>query len=64
MPKKPTRQAFAVVRVDIFFDGETEIDVALENRITVKMIVWSLSQAEAEVDRLNAINKDKGCTYF
>jgi hypothetical protein len=53
-------QAFAIVRVDKF----QESTVAPENKITVKKIVWDENIARSEVDRLNAINKEKNCSYF
>ena len=56
---KPKTQVFAIVRIDEEYSA-----VALENRITVKEIVWSLEEAEAEVARLNELNGSKGCRYF
>jgi hypothetical protein len=35
-----------------------------EMYITVKEVVWTEEAAEAEVDRLNALNAGKGCRYF
>ena len=32
--------------------------------MTVKHVVWSQDEAEAEVSRLNELNADKGCQYF
>jgi hypothetical protein len=52
--------AYAIVRVDTF-QGP---DVAWENKITVKSIVSNAAAARAEVERLNQLNKDKGCIYF
>ena len=49
---------YAVVRIDDYSTG------ALEDNITVKEIVWSLEEAEAEVARLNELNDSKGCRYF
>lgn len=51
---------FAIVRVDTF----GEIEVKPETMVTVKKIAWSQRDAEAEVARLNRLNKDKGCVYF
>ena len=56
---KDAVQAFAIVRIDEFQDES----VAIENRVTVKCIVWSLDDARAEVDRLNRLNASKGCRY-
>ena len=54
------KQAYAIVRLDDFQDAT----VAPENRITVKKIVWEEGTAQAEVERLNELNGDKGCRYF
>lgn len=50
-------QVFAVVRLD------RDISV-LEDAITVKEILVSEKEAEAEVARLNNINGDKNVHYF
>lgn len=52
---RPREQVYAVVRDD----GEA----AGELRFTVKEIVWTLAEAEAEVTRLNAENGAKACRY-
>jgi hypothetical protein len=45
--------AYAIIRVDL--------DVKdIEARFTVRRIVWSEEQAEAEVQRLQQLNADKG----
>jgi hypothetical protein len=49
----------AIVRIDEF-----DSSVTLEDMITVKDVVWSIEQAEAEVSRLNELNESKGCRYF
>jgi hypothetical protein len=49
----------AIVRIDEF-----DSSVTLEDMITVKEVVWSIEQAEAEVSRLNELNESKGCRYF
>ena len=46
---------FAVVR--------EEPDAPPEARFTVKEIVWTQAEAEAEVARLTALNGSKGCRY-
>ena len=57
----PRREpAYAIIRID---DIESA-DVSLEDRVTVKSVVWSLDRARSEVDRLNGLNQDKGCRYF
>lgn len=53
-------QVFAIVRVDSFHHH----DAAPEDTITVKKIVLNRQLAEDEVARLNALNRDKGCSYF
>jgi hypothetical protein len=54
------RQAYAIVRIDLFQSDEAE----WRNKVTVKEIVWSQEVAEAETRRLNELNEDKGCLYF
>lgn len=56
------RPAFAIVRVDTFQPENEEPDP--RNRITVKRVVWDQATAEAEMTRLNGLNRDKGCLYF
>jgi hypothetical protein len=58
--RKTREHVYAIVRVDQFHDSA----VPLENMITIKEIVWSIEQAEAEVSRLNELNGSKGCKYF
>ena len=53
--------AYAVVRLD-FESVRVDVD-ELEDIVTVKGIVWDQATAEAEIERLNAINADKGCLY-
>ncbi|HYU98610.1 MAG TPA: hypothetical protein VE977_07270 [Pyrinomonadaceae bacterium] len=56
--RKRKTPVYAIVRIDDYSTG------ALEDNITVKEIVWSLEEAEAEVARLNELNDSKGCRYF
>jgi len=59
----PTRlraSVYAVVRVET----DTEPDTAWENRITIVRVVADPEFADAEVERLNALNAHKGCRYF
>jgi hypothetical protein len=66
---QPFRPAFAVVRVDGPLDRSMSPE-AVQERITVKKIVWTEGDAEAEVARLNAIERERpperraGCFYF
>ena len=56
---------YAIVRVDrVSFLGDSLDRNSLQNAITVKKLVWSEADANAEVERLNAVNRDKGCVYF
>ena len=57
--KKKT-QVFAIVRDDDFQD----IEVPIENRVTVTQVVADLDVARDEVERLNKLNGVKGCRYF
>jgi hypothetical protein len=55
-------EGYAIVRVDPMTLGrmpETAGDL-----ITVNEIWWTLEEAEAEVDRLNALSDDEGSPYF
>jgi hypothetical protein len=54
---KSKEHVYAIVRIDGFHD----LSVPLEETITVKEIVLSIEQAEAEVARLNKLNGSKGC---
>ena len=56
--KKRKTPVYAVIRVGDYPSG------ALENCITIKEIVWSLEEAEAEVKRLNELNRSKDSKYF
>ncbi|MDQ3707848.1 MAG: hypothetical protein M3387_00800 [Actinomycetota bacterium] len=53
-------QVHAVVRHDRFH-GQ---DVDIATSITVVEVLPTKDQALAEVQRLNALNADKGCEYF
>ena len=57
---KNQKQVFAVIRIDEFMTGTAVAD----NGITIKEIVPTQQTAESEVERLNQLNKDKGCRYF
>jgi hypothetical protein len=32
--------------------------------IAVKLVLWSAEEAEQEILRLNALNRDRGCHYY
>jgi hypothetical protein len=49
--------AFAVVRVDLYLNDDAD-------RVTVKEVVWTLAEAEREVERLATLNADKQSRYF
>jgi hypothetical protein len=55
----------AVLRLDRPFDGDLRrvFDEPI-NHITVKEVLPTWEEAEQEVQRLNALNADKGCVYF
>ncbi len=60
---KPSRRhdhAYAIVR----FDATAGDGVPLELRITVTKVVHDGNHADAEVRRLNELNRDKGACYF
>jgi hypothetical protein len=54
---KAKTQVYAIVRLD-------DSMISLEEGISVKEVVWSLEEAEAEVARLNELNGSKGSKYF
>src|SRR5688572_27372073 len=59
-PNRRYDHVFAIIRVDRFdHSGEWT-----EGAITITKAVWSRETAEAEVIRLNHLNKDKGAVYF
>jgi hypothetical protein len=48
--------AYAIIRIDLDVQDD-------EARFTVRRIVWSEELAEAEVERLQELNADKGARY-
>lgn len=62
-PRKPREEVWAVLRYDEYNGGD--LDHAIKyHAITVKEIVRSQEVAEAEVERLNELNADKGSRYW
>jgi hypothetical protein len=59
------QHVYAVVRIDLP-DSESVDEIAGDPAlwITVKEIVPTREEADKEVQRLNALNADKGCIYF
>jgi hypothetical protein len=57
---KSNTPAYAVLRYDSFHDTSTPI----ENLVTVMRVLLDEATARAEVERLNALNGEKGCKYF
>ena len=49
--------AYAIIRVDLDVEDD-------EARFTVRRIVWNEELAEAEVQRLQELNADKGARYL
>jgi hypothetical protein len=60
MPRQTKQPGFAIVRVDTFHSDL----VSLENKVTVKEVVFAREVAEREVTRLTKLNASKGCLYF
>lgn len=60
--ESPPHHVYAIVRVDEFQGSE----VPLERKITVKKIVSTQAEAQAEVDRLNHLQAERGVNsiYF
>jgi hypothetical protein len=52
--------AYAIVRIDDFLGPQSPI----ENRITVKKIMWDADAADREVERLNGLKNATGIRYF
>ncbi len=59
-PNRKYQHIYAIIRYDIDADSDAPIDL----RITVKKVVVDPQYAEAEVKRLNELNKDKDSYYF
>jgi hypothetical protein len=60
---KPNRKydhIYAILRYETDVDADAPIDL----RVTVKKVVVDPRYAESEVNRLNALNKDKNAYYF
>ncbi len=57
---KAKTPVYAIIRIDDFHDST----VTIEDNITVKEVVLTLEEAEAEVARLNQLNGSKACRYF
>ena len=57
---KDYQPVYAIVRVDRFQDES----VPVEDRLTVKKVVWSEEEAASEVVRLNQLNSPQGAHYF
>ena len=65
--KKPNKPVFAVIRLEHSFTDLSQNAGATPQAaviVTVKEIVATGEAAEAEVERLNNLNAEKGCRYF
>ena len=65
--KRPNTPVFAVIRLDNSFADLSQSAGATPQAavvVTVKEIVTTREAAEAEVERLNKLNAEKGCRYF
>jgi hypothetical protein len=61
-PNKYEAHVYAIVRFDYFqYDLDAE---NVENAISITKVVWDMDTAQAEVARLNELNKEKDCIYF
>ncbi len=54
-----TRQVFVILRADAYEENESVVE-----HVTVKKVVADEERARQEVERLNAINAEKGCRYY
>jgi hypothetical protein len=59
-PSAKYQHIYAIIRYETDADSNAPIDL----RITVKKVVVDPHYAEAEVKRLNDLNRDKGSYYF
>ena len=65
--KKPSTPAYAVIRLDHQLRNLSSSGGATPEAsviVTVKEVLLSQERAEAEVERLNKLNSEKGCRYF
>ena len=65
--KRSNKPIFAVIRLDRSFADLSQSAGATPQAaviVTVKEIVTTREAAEAEVERLNKLNAEKGCRYF
>lgn len=53
MNNKTTERCFVILRSDT----STE-------EVTCKMVVWSIEEADKQIERLNNLNESKGCLYW
>jgi hypothetical protein len=63
-PNRIFDHVYAIVRIDssaqpLDASGNISFDC-----VTVLKVVWEEEDAVVEVERLNALNGDKGCRYF
>jgi hypothetical protein len=65
--KQPTTPVYAVIRLDHDLRDLSSSGGATPQAsviFTVKEVLLSQERAEAEVERLNKLNSEKGCRYF
>jgi len=55
---------YAIIRLDNIEDWNSEEALSLKEIITITKIVATQEEADAEVVRLNNLNKNKGCVYY
>jgi hypothetical protein len=65
LPNLNFDHAYAIIRVefDVLTNGVSDPE-RITNCITVIKLLWNESDATAEVERLNNLNREKGCFYF
>lgn len=59
-PARLRAPVYAIVRVET----DTDSGTPWENRVSVVRVVADPQFADAEVERLNALNAHRGCRYF
>jgi hypothetical protein len=59
MKAAPQVQVYVILRADAYEEGESTVE-----HVTVKKVVQDEARARREVDRLNALNAEKGSRYY
>lgn len=58
-PHSKNPHVFVILRADAYDEGEQ-----VSEHVVVKKVVSTKPRAEEEVERLNALNAQRGCRYY